>query len=352
MPATTGESLYRHVYNKSIDKLLIFSDKEDSDTFLNYIAEYLSPQKDIESTKKTFTVKGKIYSGTPHLPKNYFEKVELIAYSLKPNHFHLLVKENTEGSLERFLRSLSTRYSIYFNKKYNRTGSLFAGAYKAIVIKDEAALSYLTRFFHRTNGYSSYPEYLDTRQTSWLRPLKSEGNYKDFVEKYELDQKGVALLDGITFDGESDHLVSIKKTTLPVSAPIQTHSPAPTFHYMAAVGIFFLLLSVGIKNISASGSTNPSPSPSSVLSESTVAPTPTPSATEAPKTIITIKITDGSKSVNIRKSASVGSEKVGEATDGETFELVSIVSGWYEVVLSDGTNGFISPKYVERENSI
>ena len=121
------EGLYFHIYNKGVEEKIIFSDGEDYRVFLRFLEEYLTTPQDPENTKKTFQIHGRTFRGTPHQPKNYFNAVELVAYSLMPNHFHLALSQVTKGSVENFIRSLCTRYSIYFNKKYTHSGPLFAG---------------------------------------------------------------------------------------------------------------------------------------------------------------------------------------------------------------------------------
>src|SRR3989304_5720760 len=203
------DGVYSHIYNKGVEGRIIFADEEDYQVFLGYLKDYLTAPISPESAKKEFTVNGRIFRGVPHQPKNYFNKVELVAYSLMPNHFHLLVHQITKGSSQSFIRSLCTRYSMYFNKKYQRTGALFQGPYKSVQIKSGPRLPHLTRFFHYAGGHSSYSEYLGARETSWVKPKivlsffgKGTAGYKDFVEKYEPDQKVKELLKDITFESE------------------------------------------------------------------------------------------------------------------------------------------------------
>src|SRR3990167_1513520 len=183
------EGAYYHVYNKGIEDRIIFADDADYQVFLGYLEDYLSPKKTPESTKKDFTVNGRVFRGVPHQPKNYFKKVELVAYSLKPDHFHLLLREITQKSLQAFVRSLATRYAMYFNRKYRRTGTLFAGPYKSVIVGNETSLLLLTRYLHKAGGYSSYPEYSGAKVTPWVKTKlvlsikNSKGEYKDFVEK-------------------------------------------------------------------------------------------------------------------------------------------------------------------------
>src|SRR3989304_8979592 len=155
---TNEDGTYCHVYNRGIENKTIFNDEDDYNVFLGFLKEYLSAPPDIETTKKVFNINGRAFRGTPHMPKNYFGKLELVAYNLMPNHFHLLLHQKTSDSLEGFVRSLCTRYSMYFNKKYQRTGSLFQGPYKLALIKDETRLLHLPRYFIKA-GYSSSHEH-------------------------------------------------------------------------------------------------------------------------------------------------------------------------------------------------
>lgn len=367
------EGAYCHIYNKGVEKRIIFNEDQDYKVFLGYLKDYLTTPPHPESTKKVFTVNGRTFRGIPHQSKNYFNKVELIAYSLMPDHFHLLLHQKTESSLESFIRSLSTRYSMYFNKKYHRSGSLFQGPYKSVQIKDLDLLLHLTRFIHHnkdlTNGYSSYSEYLGKRETSWVQPkvvlsLKGEEfDYKKFVEEQELEQER-ELLEGITFESEPEHLegkVSAEKIAqapadrvdspkapeVPAELPQETNPNQSWLHILrvpelvGVTAVFLLLVILGIRNINASA-TSFEPSPTPVAS---AVPTPSPKAEEKPKTTLVIKINDGAPSVNIRQNPTIASEKIGEAKDGEIFEFVSLNSGWYEVRLDNGSSAFISAAY-------
>ena len=79
------------------------------------------------------------------------------------------------------MRSLATRYVIYFNRRYNRLGPLFQDTYKAVLVDNENYLLYLSCYLHRNPQeiwtkslqdypYSSYAEYLGLRSTSWIKP--------------------------------------------------------------------------------------------------------------------------------------------------------------------------------------
>lgn len=212
---------YYHIYNRGVEKRIIFEDDKDYKVFLSYLKYSLSPPPKQEDIKKVFTLQGLPFKGIPRMPKNFQNKVELVAYCLMPNHFHLLLKQIDDNSLKSFMMSLITRYSMYFNKRYNRVGSLFQGVYRAVLVTDEPYLLHLSRYIHLnpyeftkdlTTAYSSYEDYLGLRKTEWLKPnivleqfnnkvgieFKKINNYKDFVEKYKQDDK--LILDHYTID--------------------------------------------------------------------------------------------------------------------------------------------------------
>ena len=343
MPA----QVYSHIYNQGVEKRIIFTDGEDYEAFLRFLKSYLTSPDNSDSTKKTFTVKGRTFRGVPHQPKNYFNQIELIAYSLMPDHFHLLLHQITPGALEKFMRSLSTRYAMYFNQRYQRTGSLFAGPYKSVQIEDVSGLAHLTRYLHRGGDYSSYPEFVGERETPWVKSkavlysVKGAAAYRNFVEQYELTQMEEKLLEGIILEDKSEHL----EGRVPELAESPDLPPRSRFPELAtAVAVFGLLFTLGLRNIQTTVA----------KTQALASPSPTPAVSgvedekiEEPKTMLVVKIDDGAQSVNIRAKPTTKSEKIGEAIDGETFEFVSIDSGWYGVKLPEEATGFISATYIE-----
>ncbi len=367
MPA---QGAYFHIYNQGVEKRIIFDAEEDYEVFLGYLKEYLTTPPHPEKAKKTFTVKGRVYKGVPHLPKNYFKEVELIAYSLMPDHFHLLIREVSPNSLQNFMRSLCTRYSMYFNKKYARTGSLFQGPYKSIKISNTSSLLYLTHYFHREHGHSSYEEFLGTRKNSWVKPevvlslferlkndtFKETRNYKDFIEKYELNQKEEKLLEEVIIEKKQEHPISptFAPATTEITLPLNRNRHSKSRQFLAlSIGVFIILFSLGLRNIKVSEAQIknsliflPSPTPQVSGAEDTnevtaiLLPTPVKS-----QKLVVIKIEDKSEYVNLRAAPSTRSQKIGEAHEGESFELVSKENGWYQIKLNDGSEAFVSERY-------
>ena len=93
------EGGYFHIFNKGVSGKLIFNNEQDYEVFLSYLQDYLTTPSQLTNYKKEFIVKGRTFQGVPHQPKNYFDKVHLIAYNLMPDHFHLLLHQITKESL-------------------------------------------------------------------------------------------------------------------------------------------------------------------------------------------------------------------------------------------------------------
>lgn len=203
------EDGFYHVYNRGVEKRKIFLDDQDYKVFLKGLKLYLDPPKDLPTRKITI---GDYSFQAPAKPlKNYHGEIELLSFCLMPNHFHLLIKQKSRNSIELFMRSLATKYSTYFNKKYDRVGTLFQGPYKAVLVDNDNYLLHLSRYIHLNPvkdsplhlAYSSYSEYTQKRETSWVNTktllsyfktarktnLKDVLSYQSFVEDYPVDPK-------------------------------------------------------------------------------------------------------------------------------------------------------------------
>ena len=110
-----------------------------------------------------------------------------------------------------------------------------------------------------------------------------------------------------------------------------------------------MLLGLGLRNIKISATKSLAQPPTiapEVLSES-VQPTNTPE----PKTMVIVQTSERIEYVNIRMEPTTRSTKIGEAKDGDTFEFVSINSGWYEVKLNESSTGFIKAEYTSLQDT-
>jgi len=132
---------FYHVYNRGTDKRPIFSDAGDCVRFQDLL--YLSNSEqsvNVRDVKRRFDPVYSYERGEP--------LVAIGAYCLMPNHFHILLTPLVDDGLSRFMNKLGTSYSMYFNKKYNRTGTLFEGPFKAKHADSDVYLKYLYAYIH------------------------------------------------------------------------------------------------------------------------------------------------------------------------------------------------------------
>jgi REP element-mobilizing transposase RayT len=73
--------------------------------------------------------------------------LEIYAWSLMPNHFHLLLRRKRQ-KLGHGMRRLLCGYASWFNRRYERSGRLFQGRYKSKLVETERYLARLVRYIH------------------------------------------------------------------------------------------------------------------------------------------------------------------------------------------------------------
>src|SRR3989344_7070503 len=124
-----------HIYNRGTEKRKIFLGSRDYDRFLTLL--YMS--NGTEAVRIDNLVRNE--QGSTLLKKTLQVDrgetlVDIAAYCLMPNHFHLLLREKEEGGVSRFMQKMTTAYTMYFNKRYDRTGALLQGKFKSQHAKD------------------------------------------------------------------------------------------------------------------------------------------------------------------------------------------------------------------------
>ena len=134
-----GIGEYYHIYNRGTDKRKIFLDKGDHERFVKllYSANSLTP------------VHLSNYQGLAliEIPKGD-SIVDVGAWALMPNHFHLILKEKKENGISEYIHKLLTGYSMYFNTKYHRRGALFEGPFNAKHLDTDEYLKYQYAYIH------------------------------------------------------------------------------------------------------------------------------------------------------------------------------------------------------------
>lgn len=344
-----------HTY-REVKQEEIFIDNQDYQVFVDFLRDYFRDINKIENPKKTFTIRGNTYQGIAYQTQNFFNQIELIAYKLEPHRFDLILKEIVPGLTEKFIRAISTRYVLYFNKKHNRNGSLFRNPYNLQKISNPQDLTRLMLYLHSnfsqkdgvpSHYYSSYPEYLGQRVTEWINLQQTSTEDKLKNEKaiaQENIPKAVSnpshtktkpkprILDmilavSILFFFSSYSLFNITKTTIKNRG---LFTPSATVHPQVS----------GIKDIKS----DPSPTPDNSINIDVL--NADNSEQNLVKTIV-IKTGDGTKTAELRKLPAIESEVIGTAKNGEQFELISIHPLWYEIKLDENRSAFVSENYSE-----
>jgi len=104
--------------------------------------------------------------------------VSILGYCLMPNHFHLILYENKEGGISKFMGKLLTAYSMYFNTKYERSGPLFTHPFRSEHISNESQHMYIFSYVH-LNPISIIDK-------KWKENgIKNRKETEEFLKKYQ-----------------------------------------------------------------------------------------------------------------------------------------------------------------------
>jgi REP element-mobilizing transposase RayT len=201
---------YYHVISRGISRESIFRNNRDREKFLEYL----------ETASERFSI-------------------IIHTYCLMRNHYHLLM-ETPQSNLSQSLQWLNVSYATYFNKKRKRSGHLFQGRFKAILIDADAYLKQLSRYIHLNPvkakivtsagqyRWSSYPAFAGNQtppaflETDWLlsnfgkSKKEARKNYMDFVEGIDistLENPSKNLTAGLIL-GETDFINWVKDSFL------------------------------------------------------------------------------------------------------------------------------------------
>ena len=83
--------------------------------------------------------------------------VKVVAWTLMPNHFHLLLQEIQDAGVSRFMQRLCGSMSRHFNEKYQEKGSIFQGSYRSRTIETDRYLRWAISYILVKNVFELYP---------------------------------------------------------------------------------------------------------------------------------------------------------------------------------------------------
>jgi len=193
---------YYHIYNRGVDKRDVFCDEKDYARFLTEIKEFNTIEafgglyaKYLRNRNKKIDNGDSVSSVETESPLSILALVEIICYCFNPNHYHFILKQLVESGISKFMHKIGVGYSMYFNQKYDRSGALFQGKFKAKHIDTNEYLLWLSGYVNgnaeihkmskaRNYNWCSYPDYLGLRCGTLCNKEIILSQYKN-LEDYE-----------------------------------------------------------------------------------------------------------------------------------------------------------------------
>lgn len=223
-----------HVYNRGVEKRDIFIDRVDYVRFLHNLYEFNNIDNAPAFERRYKPSKNKNVGHPMFYIKQHIRKpiVDVLAFCLMKNHYHLLLRPVNKGGISLFMRKMNAGYANAFNAKYSRSGYLFEGRYKIKHVNKEKylrhlicyinlnPLKFLSKFdknkkidiektWEALNGYrwSSHLDYLDQDNFGSIIDKKFVSNVfnsmveyekftKDWVEYYD---ERMNIIDSVVF---------------------------------------------------------------------------------------------------------------------------------------------------------
>lgn len=150
VPLVSGQ-MY-HIFNKGIDGRVTFCDDDDFQRFVQTLRYYIfvSPPMRLSRYLRLGTLfKQKLDTGV------WGEKlVTIICYCVMPNHFHMVLKQEADNGISKYIGLVLNSYTRYFNTKNKRVGQLFLDQFKNVLIDNDNQLLHVVRYVF-LNPYSS-----------------------------------------------------------------------------------------------------------------------------------------------------------------------------------------------------
>lgn len=202
---------YYHIYSRSIAKFIIFNDQEEYDRFYQLMSVY----RFFDFTHKY----SRYLELTTEMQKRILNEcidknnclVEIVAYCIMPTHVHIILMQKADKGIAKYMSRVLNGYSRYFNTKHKRTGPLWAGRFKSVLVTHDEQLLHLSRYLHLNPtsaglvddiddwAYSSYKEYIGKNNGENLCKFKdiinmSQSQYEKFVRDHKDYQRDLSII--------------------------------------------------------------------------------------------------------------------------------------------------------------
>ena len=179
VPLENGE-LY-HVFNRGVDKREIFGDAYDLERFFMSMNLF----NDVNPV-------GSVFESNFHdIDPNRHTLVDIIAYCLLPNHFHLILRQKVDGGISEYMKRLLGGYTWYFNNRNKRSGSLFQGKFKSTHIDTNEYLLYASAYVLLNHRHKNDPNRTELGgstaklRSGWWEYVGTEKNFPGEITFHE-----------------------------------------------------------------------------------------------------------------------------------------------------------------------
>lgn len=183
--------------SRGVDKRKIFMDDQDHLRFIHDVFEFndqaLVNNNFYRFLKNRNSVLAEQQARDERNPRKLL--VNIHAFCLMPNHYHLLLNAKVEDGISRFMQKLNAGYVLYFNERYQRRGTLFEGRYKSVSVKTDAHFIHLPYYIHLNP--------LDLIASEWRnRELRDYKEATNFLNSYRwsshMDYIGINNFPSVT----------------------------------------------------------------------------------------------------------------------------------------------------------
>lgn len=188
-PFINGE--FYHIYNRGVDKRDVFFDAYDVERFMQSLEEF-------NTTEPIGSIYEHSFKKQKSLGPPMSKLVEIVCYCINPNHYHFILKQISDNGISRLMQRLGG-YTKYVNEKYERSGALFQGGFKAIHINSNEYLLHLSAYVNLNDrvhqlGHpmsklvaSSWGEYINNHQAqAFCKKDIILGQFNDDINAYKI----------------------------------------------------------------------------------------------------------------------------------------------------------------------
>ena len=197
-----------HIYNRGNNREKIFYDEQDYRALLYRIGLALGLEEDVLNTNElTKAPRSRI-----RITKTPTPQFRLHAFCIMPNHFHLLLEQVGKTKISKLMHKVSTSFSMYMNKKYNRVGHIFQGRYKSVLIESNPQLMWTTSYIHMNPVKDKLTRSPDKYKWS------SYGYYSEIKNLPILDKRFLLEVFETINNFKKQNVIYSKETMVPIEA--------------------------------------------------------------------------------------------------------------------------------------